>query len=170
MLNKVFEKSLLGDFSFERVGKMSKELEAKEIRMSALDMIITLSFVFDKLDLTHREQYGAVKFVSTILTYYESDELRNEFNEILHEIKSEIFADIEKRKNKSQNTQDAAPAKTTEIKEDAVQPVTDGSQNNGLMEKALNNPNIPAAIKKLIIDAKANGIDIEFVGPDAIKE
>ena len=68
MFKKIFDKGIFNSLNFDNAPKLCKEMENQRIDMTALEFMCAVPIIVKALDLSKKEQMGAIAFASAIVS------------------------------------------------------------------------------------------------------
>lgn len=158
MFGKLFDENMIT--AIMNAPKMCKEMDNKRIDMTALEFMCAVPIVVQVLDLSKKEQMGAVSFASAIVSLSTTEEGKKLLEEPLQKFKKEVLADFAQTEIPPENTEEA---KENEPAADTAQAEPEKSKLSEALQKLLDDPDVPEKIKKAIMAAAAADADIEVI-------
>lgn len=74
MLKSIFDKGIFNSLNFDNAPKLCKEMESQRIDMTALEFMCAVPIIVKCLDLSKKEQMGAIAFASAIVSLNTNEE------------------------------------------------------------------------------------------------
>lgn len=158
MFGKLLDKDMIA--AIKNAPKMCREMESKRIDMTALEFMCAVPIVVQVLDLSKKEQMGAVSFASAIVSLSTSEEGKKLLEEPLQKFKKDVLADFAQTEIPPENTE---KAKENEPASEAAQVESEKSKLPEALQKLLDDPDVPEKIKKAIMAAADADADIEVI-------
>lgn len=158
MFGKLLDKDMIA--AIKNAPKMCREMESKRIDMTALEFMCAVPIVVQVLDLSKKEQMGAVSFASAIVSLSTSEEGKKLLEEPLQKFKKDVLADFAQTEIPPENTE---KAKENEPASEAAQVESEKSKLPEALQELLDDPDVPEKIKKAIMAAADVDADIEII-------
>ena len=112
MFKKIFDKGIFNSLNFDNAPKVCKEMENKRIDMTALEFMCAVPIIVKALDLSKKEQMGAIAFASAIVSLNTNEEGKKCLGKPLMEFKNDLLAEFAQTEIPPENTaQDEEPKK-----------------------------------------------------------
>lgn len=163
MLKSIFDKGIFNSLNFDNAPKLCKEMESQRIDMTALEFVCAVPIIVKCLDLSKKEQMGAIAFASAIVSLNTNEEGKKCLAKPLMEFKNDLLAEFAKTEIPPENTAKAGEPKKNEAAADAAQTETIKSKLPEDLQKLLDDPDVPEKIKKAIMAAADVDADIEII-------
>lgn len=161
MFGKLLDKDMIA--AIKNAPKMCREMESKRIDMTALEFMCAVPIAVQVLDLSKKEQMGAVSFASAIVSLSTSEEGKKLLEEPLQKFKKDVLADFAQTEIPPENTAESREPKKDESTADAAQTESVKSKLPENLQELLDDPDVPEKIKKAIMAAADVDADIEII-------
>lgn len=94
MFKKIFDKGIFNSLNFDNAPKLCKEMENQRIDMTALEFMCAVPIIVKALDLSKKEQMGAIAFASAIVSLNTNEEGKKCLSKPLMEFKNDLLAEF----------------------------------------------------------------------------
>lgn len=94
MFKKIFDKGIFNSLNFDNAPKLCKEMKNQRIDMTALDFMCAVPIIVKCLDLSQKEQMGAIAFASAIVSLNTNEEGKKCLRKPLMEFKNDLLAEL----------------------------------------------------------------------------
>lgn len=98
MFKKIFDKGIFNSLNFDNAPKLCKEMENQRIDMTALEFMCAVPIIVKALDLSKKEQMGAIAFASAIVSLNTNEEGKKCLGKPLMEFKNDLAGGFQKRR------------------------------------------------------------------------
>lgn len=163
MLKNIFDKGIFNSLNFDNAPKLCKEMESQRIDMTALEFMCAVPIIVKCLDLSKKEQMGAIAFASAIVSLNTNEEGKKRLNKPLMEFKNDLLAELTQTEIPPENTAESGETKKDESTADTAQTESVKSKLPEDLQKLLDDPDVPEKIKKAIMAAADVDADIEII-------
>lgn len=163
MLKSIFDKGIFNSLNFDNAPKLCKEMESQRIDMTALEFMCAVPIIVKCLDLSKKEQMGAIAFASAIVSLNTNEEGKKCLAKPLMEFKNDLLAEFAKTEIPPENTAQDEGSKKGEPAADVEQAEPEKSKLPEDLQKLLDDPDVPEKIKKAIMAAADVDADIEII-------
>lgn len=162
MFKNIFDKGIFNSLNFDNAPKLCKEMESQRIDMTALEFMCAVPIIVKALDLSKKEQMGAIAFASAIVSLNTNEEGKKCLSKPLMEFKNDLLAEFAQTEIPPENTAQE-DSKKDEPAADTEQAETEKSKLPEDLQKLLDDPVVPEKIKKAIRAAADADADIEVI-------